>query len=148
MTELEVAEALREDDLWLQRYPTSDSYITALLYELGLEGATISTLFELYANEIDPEDVIRLWHIYNDRSGQMIEPTDTVDYTKPILMALNTLRNESDVLVLYWENRLGVPNDTLPSDGVPIKESENSNSTLDDILDDVYYLSSGWTETR
>jgi hypothetical protein len=66
MTELEVAEALREDDLWLQRYPTSDSYITALLYELGLEGATISTLFELYANEIDPEDVIRLWHIYND----------------------------------------------------------------------------------
>jgi hypothetical protein len=36
MTELEVAEALREDDLWLQRYPTSDSYITALLYELGL----------------------------------------------------------------------------------------------------------------
>ena len=62
-------------------------------------------------------------------SGQMIEPTDTVDYTKPILMALNTLRNESDVLVLYWENRLGVPNDTLPSDGVPIKESENSNST-------------------
>ncbi len=78
----------------------------------------------------------------------MTKPTDTVDYTKPILMALNTLRNESDVLVLYWENRLGVPNDTLPSDGVPIKESENSNSTLDDILDDVYYLSSGWTETR
>jgi hypothetical protein len=78
----------------------------------------------------------------------MTKPTDTVDYTKPILMALNTLRNESDVLVLYWENRLGVPNDTLPSDGVPIKESENSNSTLDDILDDVYYLSSAWTETR
>jgi len=78
----------------------------------------------------------------------MTKLTDTVDYTKPILMALNTLRNESDVLVLYWENRLGVPNDTLPSDGVPIKESENSNSTLDDILDDVYYLSSGWTETR
>tara|TARA_Y100000389_G_scaffold202792_1_gene249225 strand:- start:1384 stop:1602 length:219 start_codon:yes stop_codon:yes gene_type:complete len=66
MTEIEVAEALREDDLWLQRYPTSDSYITALLHELGLEGATISTLFELYANEIDPEDVIRLWHIYNE----------------------------------------------------------------------------------
>ena len=78
----------------------------------------------------------------------MIEPTDAVDYTKPILMALNTLRNESDVLVLYWENRLGVPNGTIPSDGVPIKQSENSNSTLDDILDDVYYLSSGWTETR
>ena len=78
----------------------------------------------------------------------MIEPTDAVDYIKPILMALNTLRNESDVLVLYWENRLGVPNGTIPSDGVPIKQSENSNSTLDDILDDVYYLSSGWTETR
>ena len=78
----------------------------------------------------------------------MTEPTDAVDYTKPILMALNTLRNESDVLVLYWENRLGVPNGTIPSDGVPIKQSENSNSTLDDILDDVYYLSSGWTETR
>ena len=78
----------------------------------------------------------------------MIEDTSTVDYTKPILMALNTLRNESDVLVLYWENRLGVPSGTIPSDGVPIKVSENSNSTLDDILDDVYYLSSGWTETR
>lgn len=78
----------------------------------------------------------------------MTKPTDTVDYTKPILMALNTLRNESDVLVLYWEERLGVPNDTLPSDGVPIKESENSHSTLDEILDDVYYLSSGWTEAR
>jgi hypothetical protein len=78
----------------------------------------------------------------------MIEPTDTVDYTKPILMALNTLRNESNVLVLYWEDRLGVAEGTIPSDGVPIKESENSNSTLDDILDDVYYLSSGWTETR
>lgn len=78
----------------------------------------------------------------------MIEDTSAVDYTKPILMALNTLRNESDVLVLYWENRLGVPNGTIPSDGVPIKVSENSNSTLDDILDDVYYLSSGWTETR
>ena len=73
---------------------------------------------------------------------------DAVDYTKPILMALNTLRNESDALVLYWENRLGVPHDTVASDGAPIKESENSNSTLDDILDDVYYLSSGWTETR
>ena len=78
----------------------------------------------------------------------MIEDTSAVDYTKPILMALNTLRNESDVLVLYWENRLGVPNGAIPSDGVPIKVSENSNSTLDDILDDVYYLSSGWTETR
>jgi len=74
--------------------------------------------------------------------------TEANDYTKPILMALNTLRNESDVLVLYWENRLGVPNGTIPSDGVPIKVSENTNSTLDDILDDVYYLSSGWTETR
>ena len=65
MTELEVAEALREDSLWLQRYPTSDRYISALLTELGMEGATISTLFECYANEIDPEDVVRLWHIYN-----------------------------------------------------------------------------------
>jgi hypothetical protein len=78
----------------------------------------------------------------------MTNPADTVDYTKPILMALNTLRNESDVLVLYWENRLGVAEGTIPSDGAPIKQSENSNSTLDDILDDVYYLSSGWTETR
>lgn len=65
MTELEVAEALREDSLWLQRYPTADSYIADLLDELGLEGATISTLFECYANEIDPEDLVRLWHIYN-----------------------------------------------------------------------------------
>lgn len=72
----------------------------------------------------------------------------TNDYTRPILQALNTLRTESDVLVLYWENRLGVPHDTVASDGLPIKESENCNSTLDDILDDVYYLSSDWTETR
>lgn len=78
----------------------------------------------------------------------MTKGTDSVDYTKPILMALNTLRNESDVLVSYWEDRLGVAKGTIPSDGVPIKDSENTNSTLDDILDDVYYLSSGWTETR
>tara|TARA_Y100000389_G_scaffold202792_1_gene249224 strand:- start:1155 stop:1391 length:237 start_codon:yes stop_codon:yes gene_type:complete len=78
----------------------------------------------------------------------MIEPTDAMDYTLPILQALNTLRNESDVLVAYWEDRLDVAKGTIPSDGVPIKDSENSNSTLDDILDDVYYLSSGWTETR
>ena len=52
------------------------------------------------------------------------------DYTKHILMALNSLRTESDALVLYWENRLGVPNGTLPSDGVPIKE-ESPNSGRD-----------------
>ena len=66
MTEIEVAEALREDDLWLQRYPTADSYISALLAELGMEGATISTLFECYANEVDPEDLVKLWYVYND----------------------------------------------------------------------------------
>lgn len=66
MTEIEVAEALREDDLWLQRYPTADSYISALLAELGMEGANISTLFECYANQIDPEDLVRLWYVYSD----------------------------------------------------------------------------------
>jgi len=66
------------------------------------------------------------------------------DYNQYILQALNSLRNESDVLVLYWENRLGVPNGTVASDGVPIKESENNHKTLDEILDDVYTMSRGF----
>lgn len=67
------------------------------------------------------------------------------DYTKHILMALNSLRTESDALVLYWENRLGVPNGTLPSDGVPIKVEQNNHLTLDEILDDVYACASRYT---
>jgi|TARA_B100000085_G_scaffold161554_1_gene146945 hypothetical protein len=66
------------------------------------------------------------------------------DYNQYILQALNSLRNESDVLVLYWENRLGVPHDTVASDGVKIKESENTHATLDEILDDVYTMSRGF----
>ena len=66
------------------------------------------------------------------------------DYNQYILQALNSLRNESDVLVLYWENRLGVPNGTVASDGVKIKESENTRATLDEILDDVYTMSRGF----
>ena len=63
-----------------------------------------------------------------------------VDYNYPILQALNSLRTESDVLVLYWENRLQVPHDALPSDGVSIAPHENSNETLNEILDDVYTM--------
>lgn len=66
------------------------------------------------------------------------------NFNTPILQALNSLRNESDVLVLYWENRLGVPHDTVASDGVAIKESENNYKTLDEILDDVYIMSRGF----
>ncbi len=69
----------------------------------------------------------------------------TPDLNKPILQALNSLSAESDVLVLYWEDRLGVPNGTLPSDGVEIKESENNSLTLDEILDDVYNCASKYT---
>jgi hypothetical protein len=66
-----------------------------------------------------------------------------IDYNQYILQALNSLRTESDVLVLYWENRLGVPNGTVASDGAKIKESENTHTTLEEILDDVYTLSHG-----
>ena len=66
------------------------------------------------------------------------------DFNLAILQALNSLRNESDVLVLYWENRLGVPHDTVASDGLPIKQSENNHTTLEEILDDVYTLSHGY----
>ena len=66
------------------------------------------------------------------------------NFNMPILQALNSLRNESDVLVLYWENRLGVPHDTVASDGVAIKRSENNHTTLEEILDDVYTLSHGY----
>ena len=62
------------------------------------------------------------------------------DHTQYILQALNSLRTESDVLVLYWENRLGVPHGTVASDNVSIKESENNSLTLEEILDDVYYM--------
>ena len=70
--------------------------------------------------------------------------TNVPDFNLAILQALNSLRNESDVLVLYWENRLGVPHDTVASDGVAIKQSENNHKTLDEILDDVYSLSRGY----
>ena len=52
--------------------------------------------------------------------------TKKTDYNQYILQALNSLRTESDVLVLYWENRLGVQNGTVASDGVKIKETENT----------------------
>lgn len=67
--------------------------------------------------------------------------TNVPDFNLAILQALNSLRNESDVLVLYWESRLGVPHDTVASDGVAIKQSENNHKTLKEILDDVYSLS-------
>ena len=63
------------------------------------------------------------------------------DYNQYILQALNSLRSESDVLVLYWENRLGVAHGTVASDGVKIKDTENNYITLNEILDDVYTMS-------
>ena len=63
------------------------------------------------------------------------------DYNQYILQALNSLRNESDVLVLYWENRLGVPHGTVASDNVRIKSEQNNSLTLEEILDDVYTMS-------
>ena len=63
------------------------------------------------------------------------------DFNQYILQALNSLRTESDVLVLYWEHRLGVPHGTIASDGVKVRESENNRATLDEILDDVYSMS-------
>ena len=63
------------------------------------------------------------------------------DYNQYILQALNSLRSESDVLVLYWENRLGVPPGTVASDGVSVKDTENNYITLNEILDDVYTMS-------
>lgn len=66
MTEQEVADALREDDPWLQRYPTMELYLQDLLNELGMDGADINTLYELYANRIEPEDVVNIWGIYDE----------------------------------------------------------------------------------
>ena len=66
MTEQEVADALREDDPWLQRYPTMERYLQDLLAELGMDNADIHTLYELYANRIEPEDVVNIWGIYDD----------------------------------------------------------------------------------
>ena len=66
MTEYDVAEALREDDPWLQQFPTMSSYIAALLTELGMDGADQHTLYELYANRISPEDVVNIWGIYDE----------------------------------------------------------------------------------
>lgn len=65
MTELEVLEALADDDPFLQRYPTMDAYLAALLRELGMDNADAHTLYELYANHIDPEDVVNIWEIYD-----------------------------------------------------------------------------------
>ena len=70
MTEQEVADALREDDPWLQRYPTMELYLQDLLNELGMDGADINTLYELYANRIEPEDVVNIWGIYDDEEEQ------------------------------------------------------------------------------
>lgn len=66
MTEQEVADALREDDPWLQRYPTMEKYLQDLLAELGMDNADIHTLYELYANRIEPEDVVNIWGIYDE----------------------------------------------------------------------------------
>lgn len=70
MTEQEVADALREDDPWLVRYPTMEKYLQDLLNELGMDGADINTLYELYANRIEPEDVVNIWGIYDEEEQE------------------------------------------------------------------------------
>ena len=69
MTEVELLEALSEDDPWLKRYPTIDKYLTDILYELGMDGADSNTLYNLYANRIEPEDVVQIWDIYDEEEG-------------------------------------------------------------------------------
>jgi len=66
MTEIEVSDALREDDPWLQRYPTIGKYLVDILYELGMDNTDTRTLYDLYANRIEPEDVVRIWGIYDE----------------------------------------------------------------------------------
>ena len=65
MNELDILEAIADDNPFLQRYPTMDSYLGALLRELGMDGADAHTLYELYANHIEPEDVVNIWEIYD-----------------------------------------------------------------------------------
>ena len=76
----------------------------------------------------------------------MTKKTDNPkDYNQYILQALNSLRTaDSDALVLYWENRLGVAHGTIPSDGVKVKRDQNNSLTLEEILDDVFYVAGNW----
>lgn len=66
MTEQDVADALREDDPWIARYPTMWSYISDLLNELGMDNVDQHTLYELYANRITPQDAVMIWNVYED----------------------------------------------------------------------------------
>lgn len=68
MNELDILEAIADDDPFLQRYPTMDAYLAALLRELGMNNADAHTLYELYANHIDPEDVVNIWGIYEEET--------------------------------------------------------------------------------
>jgi len=68
MNELDILEAIADDDPFLQRYPTMDAYLAALLRELGMNNADAHTLYELYANHIDPEDVVDIWGIYEEET--------------------------------------------------------------------------------
>ena len=65
MTEQEVADALREDDPWMRRYPTMKKYLQDLIGVVGVVG-NIYIAYDLYANRIEPEDVAKIWEIYND----------------------------------------------------------------------------------
>ena len=65
MTEQEVSDALREDDLWVRRYPTMERYLQDLLSELGMDGANINTIYELYAQRIPPEEAVGIWSVYS-----------------------------------------------------------------------------------
>ena len=38
--------------------------------ELGMDGADINTLYELYANRIEPEDVVNIWGIYDEEEQE------------------------------------------------------------------------------
>lgn len=62
--EIEIQEALLEDSTWLKKYPTFAHYMSDILHHLGLDGASLADLQEIYSDEIPPEDVVALWEVY------------------------------------------------------------------------------------
>jgi hypothetical protein len=64
--EIEIQQALLEDSTWLKRYPTFAHYMSDILHHLGLDGANLVDLQQIYSDEIPPEDVVALWEVYKD----------------------------------------------------------------------------------
>jgi len=64
--EIEIQQALLEDSTWLKKYPTFAHYMADILHHLGLDGASLADLQQIYSDEIPPEDVVALWEVYKD----------------------------------------------------------------------------------